>query len=414
MAEAFFTAPPPAAEAHGASLRGFLSHHVRARRIALVTSGGTLVPLEARTVRFLDNFSTGARGAALAEGLLAAGYAVVFFHRAGSRRPHLARVTDGLDANLRVAGGTSLLSSVAAHAAAAARVREAACEVCCVLSVCACNGKAGAPRTSAPLLLELPFSSLHDYLHGLRATARALGEICAPPASPLILLAAAVSDFYLPPADTPEHKIQSGAHGKGVGADPDVEVGLTLRLVPTPKLMRELKVEWCPAACVVSFKLETDVGLILSKAAAAISTYGVDGVIANVLDTRHTEVHVLTPEGRGGGGGSEGMMGEGDTWRTLLPAPPVALGVVRTTIEGGVSGLCVTRITAPATPQQLRALTVPGEGGGAPAWEMLAASVGIDPRADEAVIARLAGGFLLDATLVAEVVRVHRAFLEGR
>lgn len=35
--------------------------------IALVTSGGTTVPLEKQTVRFLDNFSTGNRGALSAE-----------------------------------------------------------------------------------------------------------------------------------------------------------------------------------------------------------------------------------------------------------------------------------------------------------------------------------------------------------
>lgn len=35
--------------------------------IVLVTSGGTAVPLEKQTVRFLDNFSTGNRGALSAE-----------------------------------------------------------------------------------------------------------------------------------------------------------------------------------------------------------------------------------------------------------------------------------------------------------------------------------------------------------
>jgi hypothetical protein len=37
------------------------------RPVAIVTSGGTTAPLERRTVRFIDNFSTGARGAAMAE-----------------------------------------------------------------------------------------------------------------------------------------------------------------------------------------------------------------------------------------------------------------------------------------------------------------------------------------------------------
>lgn len=37
------------------------------RRIVVVTSGGTTIPLERNTVRFIDNFSTGTRGAKSAE-----------------------------------------------------------------------------------------------------------------------------------------------------------------------------------------------------------------------------------------------------------------------------------------------------------------------------------------------------------
>jgi len=58
-----------------------------ARPVAVVTSGGTTVPLERRCVRFIDNFSAGTRGAASAERLLAAGYAVVFLTRRGSLQP---------------------------------------------------------------------------------------------------------------------------------------------------------------------------------------------------------------------------------------------------------------------------------------------------------------------------------------
>ena len=35
--------------------------------IVLITSGGTTVPLELNTVRFIDNFSSGERGAVSAE-----------------------------------------------------------------------------------------------------------------------------------------------------------------------------------------------------------------------------------------------------------------------------------------------------------------------------------------------------------
>jgi phosphopantothenate-cysteine ligase len=67
-------------------LDAFVARH-SAHPIALVTSGGTTVPLERNTVRFIDNFSTGNRGAASAEQFLHAGYAVVFLHRAGSAFP---------------------------------------------------------------------------------------------------------------------------------------------------------------------------------------------------------------------------------------------------------------------------------------------------------------------------------------
>ncbi len=55
------------------------------------------MPLEQKTVRFIDNFSTGGRGAALAEALLARGYAVVFLHRRGSKFPFSRRLEAGDD-----------------------------------------------------------------------------------------------------------------------------------------------------------------------------------------------------------------------------------------------------------------------------------------------------------------------------
>lgn len=42
---------------------GFLKKTNNGNKIVLVTSGGTAVPLEKQTVRYLDNFSTGSRGA---------------------------------------------------------------------------------------------------------------------------------------------------------------------------------------------------------------------------------------------------------------------------------------------------------------------------------------------------------------
>jgi hypothetical protein len=61
------------------------------RPVTLVTSGGTAVDLEQNTVRTLENFSTGWRGAVAVEGLLRQGYAVVHLQRTGCTAP-FARV----------------------------------------------------------------------------------------------------------------------------------------------------------------------------------------------------------------------------------------------------------------------------------------------------------------------------------
>ena len=49
-------------------LQKFIGDSIQLRKkVVIVTSGGTTVPLEKNTVRFIDNFSTGARGAVSAE-----------------------------------------------------------------------------------------------------------------------------------------------------------------------------------------------------------------------------------------------------------------------------------------------------------------------------------------------------------
>ena len=51
-----------------AAMAQFVEENARkGRRVVVVTSGGTTVPLERNTVRFIDNFSTGSRGAHSAE-----------------------------------------------------------------------------------------------------------------------------------------------------------------------------------------------------------------------------------------------------------------------------------------------------------------------------------------------------------
>jgi phosphopantothenate-cysteine ligase len=68
--EAFYRDNPVDAPPIAAAVSQFLARHPVERRIVLVTSGGTTVPLERRCVRFIDNFSAGTRGARSAEQFL--------------------------------------------------------------------------------------------------------------------------------------------------------------------------------------------------------------------------------------------------------------------------------------------------------------------------------------------------------
>ena len=51
------------------------------RKLIVVTSGGTSVPLEKNTVRSIENFSTGGRGSASAEYFAKSNYAVIFLYK---------------------------------------------------------------------------------------------------------------------------------------------------------------------------------------------------------------------------------------------------------------------------------------------------------------------------------------------
>ena len=95
-------------------------------------------------------------------------------------------------------------------------------------------------------------------------------------------LAAAVSDFYVPPAEMVVHKIQSRASD-----------GLTIHLRNVPKVLGLLRDEWCPEAVLCSFKLETNANILRAKSAGALKAYRVDAVVANVLQTRASEVTIF-------------------------------------------------------------------------------------------------------------------------
>ncbi|XP_049894558.1 phosphopantothenate--cysteine ligase [Epinephelus moara] len=253
-------------------MAAFAKHHAAAgRRVVLITSGGTKVPLESRTVRFLDNFSSGRRGASSAEYFIDSGYAVIFLHRHRSLYPYtrMFSTINMLDAlNFKDGEGASSNS----------------CEV--VVNQQVLPNIAKALRRyqevkEGELLLPIEFSTLSEYLHLLKAAAQALSTIGS---KAMFYLAAAVSDFYIPASEMPEHKIQS-SNGP-----------LQLSMNMVPKILSPLVKDWAPQAFVISFKLETDAAILLDKARRALDTYRHQAVVANVLDSRRGYVVVVTPE----------------------------------------------------------------------------------------------------------------------
>ncbi|XP_018967897.1 phosphopantothenate--cysteine ligase [Cyprinus carpio] len=247
----------------------FAEHHGSAgRRVVLITSGGTKVPLESRTVRFLDNFSSGRRGASSAEYFLDSGYAVIFLHRHRSLYPYTRLYT-----------GVNLLDSLQLETG-----KEDAGQILVdqnALPNIAKVLKRYQAVKAAGLLLPVEFNTLSEYLHLLKAAAQALSSIGS---KAMFYLAAAVSDFYIPAYEMPEHKIQSS----------NGPLQISMKMVP--KMLSPLVKDWAPKAFVISFKLETDPSILLERARRALETYNHQAVVANVLDTRRGYVVVVTKD----------------------------------------------------------------------------------------------------------------------
>ena len=235
-------------------------------RLIIITSGGTTVPIERKTVRVIDNFSTGLRGARLAEYFLQhSSYKVLFLYRTGSSFPFLHRMmnlNDPLEtlANLSSTGKTSSSN----------------------ISLALNPGRFHA----------IPFTQVFEYIMLLRHCCKAsslnssLGEHC------FICLAAAVSDFYVPIDTMPINKIQS----RDVPVDHNGDVSLKLKSVP--KALELIKKRWSPHAFVLSFKLETDEQQLIKKSIDSLQVNKVDAVLANELSKRYQEVHLVMESGR--------------------------------------------------------------------------------------------------------------------
>jgi phosphopantothenate-cysteine ligase len=263
--------------------REFIKRHAdEGRRVVLVTSGGTTVPLEQQTVRYIDNFSAGTRGATSAEYFLQTGYAVIFLHRQFSLLPysrHYSHNTRSFLDFMKEENGKVMVEEQ--HQDQMLRVLRQYTEV---------------KRENR--LLILSYMTITEYLWNLREVAQLMRPL-GPKA--MFYLAAAVSDFFVPQDRMVEHKIQSneefhqGADGaSGGNAKPPAArtegKSLIIDLEPVPKFLKQLVDGWAPDAMIVSFKLETDPSLLVTKAKYALNKYSHHLVIGNLLATRKWEV----------------------------------------------------------------------------------------------------------------------------
>ena len=214
--------------------------------VILVTSGGTIVPLEKNMVRFIDNFSSGRRGALLVEQLLSLDedLRIIYLHRRGCALPFL------LDAPLSFSAFSLMDDWVEKAKEKIDRFRFR--------------------------LLTVEFESVSEYLCKLEEICKFI--FCPLGVNGVVVSAAAVSDFYIPLTELPENKIQSSG------------CPLILQLQPTPKLLGKVRSEWSPNSTVVGFKLETDPNLLEQKCMQSFYRDNLHAVIGNILSHRYQRV----------------------------------------------------------------------------------------------------------------------------
>ncbi|KAG9141842.1 hypothetical protein Leryth_013970 [Lithospermum erythrorhizon] len=180
--EEFFSSAPPLKDATDIKrkLNEFVAMHLlpsgsgKTSRVVCVTSGGTTVPLEQRCVGYMDNFSSGHRGAVpqswichnlpLSKGDMSA------FCSSLPDDPLLECFHCPNDTNVQVqpSYAEDVANAIASHQAA---------------------------TTYCNYLLNLPFTTIFEYIQILKEVALSMREFGP---NTIFYLAAAVSDFYVP------------------------------------------------------------------------------------------------------------------------------------------------------------------------------------------------------------------------
>ena len=226
--------------------------------VVLVTSGGTTVPLEFNTVRFIDNFSTGKRGAASTENFLEKDCYVIMLHRPSTLKPFFRHFDSKMiDEAFVYNSNEDLMVN---------NDSELGKRFCSIYK---------SYHEFSKKLCIVEFETCGDYLWYLRGISTELNTFGS---MAIFYMAAAVSDYYIPKELMSEHKIQSG------------DTSLDISLHPVPKMLGTLCNTWAPQSFVVTFKLETDASILELKAFKSLQKYNQKIVIGNTLADRRTEV----------------------------------------------------------------------------------------------------------------------------
>jgi phosphopantothenate-cysteine ligase len=229
-------------------------------KIVLITSGGTSVKLEKNTVRSIENFSTGKRGALSCEEFLKNGYFVVFFHREGSCLPFIHNIN--LEKLFSMSSNLDLEAEKGQN------------------EILQRNKNLYLDFIQTKLLM-IQFTDVIEYLYLYENFIKKLSKFQQ---NCIIYLAAAVSDYYIPLDRLSEHKIQSS------------DENLQITLYPVPKELYKIKSEWNPNCFLISFKLETDQNILFQKCKSSLEKTNSDYILANILQSRYDQVFLYSKQ----------------------------------------------------------------------------------------------------------------------
>ena len=214
------------------------------RQIAIISSGGTKVKLDAKGEYMIDNFASGWRGVYLTENLIDQGFFVIFLYRKTSHVPYERSYS---------------------------HVNEE--------TVNMYNERLQKIKNNRENLVCLSFDFIFEYLYKLWQLSENIQKLnCSQKV--MYIMAAAVSDFYVPLEDLPddlEDRVES----------------ITMKLKTTPKILGLIKKLFPkPNFIMVSFKLETDETILEDKVIKSFNSNFSDYIVGNVLSTRNKRLYL--------------------------------------------------------------------------------------------------------------------------